>query len=305
MDNQTRHTIRKRRRRWRSAGAVQNDNGGSWHDMSTTMKPARRFLKGLLACWFLTTAVVWAQTIPVSENLWRLVAQEDTDGDQKITVHDRITPFAIHDQNGAAVPAVTNVYPLSVLLQELKRAEDFHHGEAALNHLRLDESVVDRTHRLIKDFYWDALTRRIDADHVDRVVPDPKVVSKCDTIYVPGADKAAVKYFQAVEKTAAEQNRSPALKVIVLPTPDKITGTFVRNLDGAHGLLSLALAAAFPDFYHPCGLRIRGGGQQLAGVRAENRHDRIPGRVVVTENVRLVNPVASPPRTGRRLWIRS
>ena len=44
-----------------------------------------------------------------------------------------------------------------------------------------------------------------------------------------------------MEETAAAQNRSPALKVVVLPSPDKITGAFVRNLDGAHGLLSLAL----------------------------------------------------------------
>ena len=37
------------------------------------------------------------------------------------------------------------------------------------------------------------------------------------------------------------KNRSPELKVVLLLTPDTITGEFVRNLDGAHGLLSLAL----------------------------------------------------------------
>ena len=64
-----------------------------------------------------------------SENLWRLVAQEDTDGDQKITVHDRTTPFVIHDQNGAAARTLTNFYQMSVLLQELKRADDQHTKE--------------------------------------------------------------------------------------------------------------------------------------------------------------------------------
>ena len=58
---------------------------------------------------------------------------------------------------------------------------------------------------------------------------------------MPDTDKIAVKYFQTLERAAAEQNRSPALKVVVLPSPDKITGDFVRNLDGAHGILSLAL----------------------------------------------------------------
>ena len=51
----------------------------------------------------------------------------------------------------------------------------------------------------------------------------------------------ALKYFQAVEKTNNERHHSPPLKVVALPSPDKITGAFVRNLDGEHGILSLAL----------------------------------------------------------------
>ena len=205
------------------------------------MKPVRQFFRELLACGLLTTAVAWSQTIPVPGNLWRLVAQEDTDGDHKITIHDQTTPFEIRADNGVTVRTVTNVYQLSVLLQELKRADDRHTGNVAPDELRLDESPVNRTHRLIREYYWDALTRSIDAGHLDQVVRDPKVASKCDYLYVPGSDPVAVKYFQELEKTAAEQNRSPALKVVILPAPDKITGDFVRNLDGVHGLLSLAL----------------------------------------------------------------
>lgn len=65
----------------------------------------------------LVAASAPAQTVPVTRNLWRLVAQEDTVGDQKITVHDRVTPFALQDANGATVLVVSNVYPLSVLLR--------------------------------------------------------------------------------------------------------------------------------------------------------------------------------------------
>lgn len=194
-----------------------------------------------LLCFFLNVAPAFSQTVPVTDNLWRLVAQEDTDGDQKITVHDHTTPFVVRDATGAAFLTVTNVYRLSVLLQDLKLADDRHQAGIEFGRLRLDENIVDRTHRLIKEVYWDALTRRIDADHIDQVVHDPKVVSKADYIYVPGADQTAVSYFEAVAKSAAEQNRSPVLKVELLPTPDKITGAFVRNLDGAHGLLSLGL----------------------------------------------------------------
>ena len=175
------------------------------------------------------------------DNFWRLVAQEDTDGDHRITIHDHTTPFEIRDQSGARVCVVSNEYPLSVLLQELKRAEDDQHAEISMSQLHLDESVVDRTRRLIKEYYWNALTRRVDAAHLDQVIPDPKVVSKCDYLYVPASDKVAVRYFQALEKTAAAQHRSPPLKVVLLPAPDKITGEFVRHLDGEHGLLSLKL----------------------------------------------------------------
>ena len=205
------------------------------------MKSASSILLGTaaLCLWFAGSAS--SQTIRVPQTFWRLVAQEDTDGNKKITVHDKTTPFEIRDETGADVRVVTNEYQLSVLLQNLKQAEDNHTPKISLDQLRLDENIVDRTHRLIKNVYWNALTRRIDAAHVDEVGHDPKVVSKDDTIYVPGADKAAVNYFEGVEKTATEQNRSPALKVVLLPAPDKITGAFVRNLDGAHGLLSLAL----------------------------------------------------------------
>ena len=187
------------------------------------------------------TAAAFSQTVPVAENLWRLVAQEDTDGDQKITIHDKSTPFEIDGESGATLRTLTNFYQMSVLLQELKRADDQHEQDTTMDNLQLDESAVDRTHRFIKDNFWNALTRRIDAQHLDQVVRDSKVAAKYDYLYVPAADEVAAKYFQSIGNSNFAKNRSPELKVVLLPTPDKITGEFVRNLDGAHGLLSLAL----------------------------------------------------------------
>ena len=221
---------------WRAAQAVGDEPG-----MVHRIRHSPRIPCGVLAWLLLSGAPAFSQTVPVVDNLWRLVAQEDTDGDKKITIHDHTSPFAIRGENGAAVREITNFYQLSVLLQDLKQAEDARTPQISLDDLRLDENVVDRTHRLIKNTYWDALTRRIDADHIDQVVHDPKVISGADYIYVPGADRTAVNYFKAVEKSAVKKDRSPALKVVVLPPPAGITGAFVRNLDGAHGLLSLAL----------------------------------------------------------------
>jgi alpha,alpha-trehalase len=125
------------------------------------MKPAFLILHGASAACLLAAVAAFSQTVPVADNLWRLVAQEDTDGDRKITVHDHTTPFVIHDQNGAAARTLTNFYQMSVLLQELKRADDQHEKETTMDNLQLDESAVDRTHRFIKDYFWNALTRRV------------------------------------------------------------------------------------------------------------------------------------------------
>ncbi|HXC36281.1 MAG TPA: trehalase family glycosidase [Candidatus Acidoferrales bacterium] len=189
----------------------------------------------------LAATTVFSQMIDVPDNLARLIAQEDTDNDKKITVHDRLTPFEIHDPNGVAVKQIQGAYPLSVLLQELKRASDENHIQMPLADIDFNEPVTVRTLRLIKDDYWNALTRRIDARGFDQVIHDPKVASRDDYLYVPASDANAVVYFQALGKTAAIAGRSPPLKIVLLPSPENVTGDFVRSLDGAHGLLSLAL----------------------------------------------------------------
>jgi alpha,alpha-trehalase len=179
-----------------------------------------------------------SQIISVPDNFARLVAQEDTDGDKKITVHDHLTPFVICGTNGTPVETIQGAYPLSILLQALKRADDEQRFEMPLDEIHFDEPVVTHTHRLIRDFYWDALTRRIDADHLSSVVPDPKADSKDDYLYVPAADTNAVRYFESLGKNA---DGARILKIVQLPSPDQVTGAFVRSLDGVHGLLSLAL----------------------------------------------------------------
>jgi alpha,alpha-trehalase len=110
-----------------------------------------------------------------------------------------------------------------------------------MDNLQLEESAVDRTHRFIKDYFWNALTRRIDAKHLDQMVRDSKVAAKYDYLYVPSADAVALKHFRSLADSSLGRRRSPALKVVALPPPEQITGAFIRNLDGAHGLLSLKL----------------------------------------------------------------
>jgi alpha,alpha-trehalase len=100
-----------------------------------------------------------AQDVPVVDNLWRLVAQEDTDGDRRITVQDRLTPFVVEDLRGRPARTISDAYRLSGLLQEFKQAGDNHRTSIALRDLDLEENIVERTHRVVNEFYWEALTR--------------------------------------------------------------------------------------------------------------------------------------------------
>ena len=161
----------------------------------------------MAAHWFVFALAIvsaFSQTVPVADNLRRLVAQEDTDGDQKITIHDRTTPI---DQSRCKVAqragTLTNFYQMSVLLQELKQADDRHAQTIAMDQLHLDEDIVDRTHRFIKDKFWDALTRRIDAEHLDQVVHDSKVTSKSDYHLRPGCGQGCSQIFSGVGNSRA------------------------------------------------------------------------------------------------------
>ena len=80
------------------------------------MRPVFQISGGTMALCLIASVAAFSQSVPVSENLWRLVAQEDTDGDQKITILDRTTQFLVRDQNNAIAKTPTNFYQMSVLM---------------------------------------------------------------------------------------------------------------------------------------------------------------------------------------------
>jgi alpha,alpha-trehalase len=191
---------------------------------------------GLPAMLIFTALSALSQSIPVRENFARLNAQEDTDGDKRITIHDRLTPFELRDRNGATVLVVSDVYRLSVLMQELDWAISENRSEVTLAELKLNETVVDRTSRLIRELYWNALTRRIDGTHLDQVLDEQKISSSQDFLYVPAADEAALRYFQGIAR-----GRTPPLRVVALPSADQLTAEFVAGPGADHGLLTLKM----------------------------------------------------------------
>ena len=89
-------------------------------------------------------------------------------------------------------------YMLSNLLQELALARDFGRKRIVLDEARLVENPVDRLSRMIKNSFWHALTRRIDAEGLRAICADPKNRSRSTgaIIYVPHGEDEMSEYYR-------------------------------------------------------------------------------------------------------------
>ena len=127
---------------------------------------------------------------------------------------------------------------LSNLLQELTLAKDYGREHIILDEARLNENPVSRLSRLIKDTFWDGLTRRIDGSVIEKVGRDPKdwTDDPRPRIYVPPGAPEQLEYYT---KLAAER---PEIRLDVQTLPaGRITPEFVRDLNDKPGLLAVAM----------------------------------------------------------------
>ncbi len=181
--------------------------------------------------------------VDVQDNLNRLIRDEDTDGDKKITVVDtRVQEKGRGDKRFWLVATngkryeVVGTYYLSNLLQELKLAQESGSKVAPIDLRRVFESPVSRLSRSIREICWDGLTRRMDKQNLGQLLSDEKITtSGFRYVYVPHTDARAYEYFSKV----SEQRPDLRFRVVCLPT--EVTPEYVRSLDGKHGSLSLAL----------------------------------------------------------------
>jgi alpha,alpha-trehalase len=173
--------------------------------------------------------------LPVDSTFQRLLAQEDTDGDRQITVRD-------HGPRRFELPeagvAVEGTYALSNLLQELARAREAGQAELTVDLERLHENPVRRITRRIREEFWDGLTRRIDAQGLERIVADSKAVSR-PRLYVPATDAEGFAYFSRAARELA------ALDLEIVRLPERITPEYVLSINDRPGLLSLVPGLPF------------------------------------------------------------
>lgn len=173
-----------------------------------------------------------------------ILRQEDTDGDERVTIEDRgpkhlLLPSV--NSGGFQRRSVKGNYMVSTLLQELSllEAQPQQPGQkhVIISERQLQEHPVERLTRMIKQYFWPALVRRVDATGLAQICSDPKNRSsdKRPRIYVPHADQRALAYFTKL----ATGNGVPDLEVVQLPAT--ITPEYVVSINEHPGILALDL----------------------------------------------------------------
>lgn len=177
----------------------------------------------------------------IEDTLHRLLLQEDTDGDKKITVEDRgPKAFHINSINGDSY-TVEGTYHLSNVLQELVIAKNEGRSIAEISLSRIEEPPVWRISGMIKDYYWKGLTRTMDAYGIEKLIHDTKndtLASNILRIYVPHDDPVAWNYYKSLE------GRYP---VQTIRLPEAISPEFVKSLNDKPGILALKLESEGND----------------------------------------------------------
>lgn len=139
--------------------------------------------------------------------------------------------------NGFNRVEIRGNYVISNLYQELHLAEAYGRTQVVIDENRLNENPVSRLSRLIKDEFWDNLTRVIDGSVIEIAGKDPKdwTDDPRPRIYIPVGAPEQYEYYSKVAKDR------PEIRLEVLYLPEKITPEHVRDMNSKPGLLAVAM----------------------------------------------------------------
>ncbi|WP_242121043.1 alpha,alpha-trehalase [Aestuariivivens sediminicola] len=167
--------------------------------------------------------------------LEKLLAQEDTLGDKKITIDDEGPGHFDLQATDGRTYTVKGTYYVSNVLQELAIALDEDKEFVELPLSKIEEPPVDRISRMIKSYYWDLLTRYMDESGIKNLIQDTKNKSLTADklpIYVPYHDAMAFDYYTNLEAK---------YPIVTRRLPEEITPQYVKSINKKPGILSLKL----------------------------------------------------------------
>ena len=112
--------------------------------------------------------------LEIDHVLSRLLEQEDTNGDKKITIEDEgPKKFKIVSENGQ-IYEINGTYHISNLLQELARVKNEGQQIAEIPLKHIEELPADRISRIIREYFWNGLTRTMDEQGIKKLIHDSK-----------------------------------------------------------------------------------------------------------------------------------
>lgn len=190
--------------------------------------------------------------VNVSKTRSRILRHEDTDGDERVTIEDKgpkHVKLRSYNSGGYLRRSVRGNYQVSSLLQELSLMDPIAEGThgpfplaqptvpAIITGSQLMENPVLRLTRMIKQYFWPALRRKIDAEGINLICADPKNRGgdKRPRIYVPHDDARGLAYFRMVAETMQY------LDLEVIQLPKQITPAYVQSINDMPGILALDL----------------------------------------------------------------
>ena len=177
-------------------------------------------------------------------------------------------------RRGGSGSKYSGTYYLSNLLQELTLAKEAGSDTASLEPGTIFEPPADKNGRMIREYFWDGLTRHVDDRGLGAMLRDDKTATADGRkyVYVPRADTAAFAYFSAY--AAAH----PDMNVSVVRLPEHVTADYVRSLDGRHGLLTLALRPSPAGGWEGVPFVVPGDGSTRCTGRTALHHARAASR---------------------------
>ncbi|KAI9373816.1 neutral trehalase [Aspergillus egyptiacus] len=184
--------------------------------------------------------------IDVDATLDSLLEREDSDRNMQITIEDsgpKTFSLGTAASSGYNKFDVRGTYMLSNLLQELTIAKDYGRKHIVLDEERLSENPVSRLSRLIKNSFWNSLTRRIDGSNIEVAGKDPKdwTDDPRPRIYIPPGAPEQLEYYTRIAK------ERPELRLDVQVITEDLTPEYVRDLNDKPGLLALAMEERYDE----------------------------------------------------------
>jgi len=165
----------------------------------------------------------------IEQTISQLLLQEDVDGDKRITIEDKgLKRFVLNADAENIV--VEGTYFLSNLLQELILTQE--NKSSCIETDAIFELPANRISRMIKQYFWNGLTRTMDEKGLEKIVTDSKSKTEKSIIYVPYTDDFALQYYRGLVSK---------FNIKVVQLPKNITPEYVSSINDEGGILALAL----------------------------------------------------------------